>query len=75
MREALNGLKKDDRVRHMKSKKSSHRHLVNGIVTDVSLTGKQVYVRWVDANDNCHHWGKYDCGSLEKINEGGKGHE
>jgi len=67
--EALNGLKKGDRVRHVKSsgKDQWHRTLNNGTVEGVSLTGKQVYVKWFDDQGNYHHWGRYDCGSLEKI--------
>lgn len=67
--EALNGLKKGDRVQHIKStgKSNQYKHLNNGIADDVSLSGKQVYVRWYDEHGKSFHWAKYNCETLEKI--------
>jgi len=67
--EALNGLKKGDRVRHKKSTGNNrwYQSLNNGIVEDVSLSGKQVYVKWFDCRGNYHHWAKYSCNVLERI--------
>jgi len=67
--EALNGLKKGDRVRHKKSSGNNHwyQRLNNGTVDDVSLSGKQVYVRWGDERGNYLHWARYSCDALEKI--------
>ncbi|CAM5794711.1 hypothetical protein [Brevibacillus borstelensis] len=75
--EALNGLKKGDRVRHKKSSGNNHwyQSLNNGTVEDVSLSGKTVYVKWVDGRGQYHHWAMYRCDALEKIDEGGKNNE
>ncbi|NRQ51964.1 hypothetical protein [Brevibacillus sp. HD1.4A] len=67
--EALNGLKKGDRVRHVKSKEKNtwYQSLNNGTVEDVSLSRKTVYVKWVDGRGRYHHWAGYKCEVLEKI--------
>lgn len=67
--EALNGQKKGDRVRHKKSSGNNHwyKKLNNGTIDEVSLSGKQVYVRRFDDRGNYHHWAKYGCDALEKI--------
>lgn len=58
--EALNGLKRGDMVRYIKSngKQHGYQRLNNGTVEDVSLSGKQIYVRGVDGRGNYLHWAK-----------------
>ncbi|MFY0545475.1 hypothetical protein [Brevibacillus sp. H7] len=65
--EALNGLKKGDRVAHVKRNRSAWKHLNNGLVTDVFLSGKSVYVKWFDDNGKSSHWVPYNCDAVEKI--------
>jgi len=65
--EALNGLKKGDRVAHANSHRRDKAHLVNGVVDDISLTGKSVYVRWFDEKGQQIHWAKYDCSLIKKL--------
>jgi hypothetical protein len=66
---ALNSLKRGDRVRHVKSNGRSHwyKSLNNGTVENVSRSGKTVYVRWVNDGGDLHHWARYRCEMLEKI--------
>ncbi|MGG3884323.1 hypothetical protein [Brevibacillus panacihumi] len=62
--EALNGLKKGDVVEHTKCNRSQWKHLNHGVVDDISMSGKSVYVRWYDADGKSFHWAQYDCGSI-----------
>lgn len=55
---ALNGLKKGDLVEHANSHRSQWKHLNHGVVDDISMSGKSVYVRWFDENGKQFHWAK-----------------
>jgi len=65
--QTVNGLRKGDKVRHKNFMKPKWSHLTNGIIEDISLTGKSVYVDWYDEEGRKIHWAKYDCQQLEKL--------
>lgn len=58
--QALNGLKKGDNVEHANSNRSKWKHLNHGVVVDISITGKSVYIKWFDADGKPFHTAKYD---------------
>jgi len=64
---SANGLKRGERVKHVKSNRSKWNHLVNGVIEDISMTAESVYVRWYDSDGKKIHWAKYKCEMIEKI--------
>ncbi|WP_340701642.1 hypothetical protein [Brevibacillus borstelensis] len=68
--EALNGLKKGDRVKRVNSHRSKWKHLVDGKVDDISMSEESVYVTWYDEDGKSFHWAKYNCHMIEKIEQG-----
>jgi hypothetical protein len=46
--QSINELEKGNKVEHAKCNRAAWKHLNNGAVDDISLSGKSVYVRWFD---------------------------
>ncbi|MGG3152530.1 hypothetical protein ABER99_21755 [Paenibacillus glucanolyticus] len=64
---AINGLKPGNKVRHIKHEKTKWSNFTNGLIHDVSRSGKSVEVIWYNDAGQKIAMGKYDCNAVERI--------